>query len=236
MAESKAVVLVSGGIDSSVCLAIAAQEFDVIHPVHVNYGQQTAELEKQMAFNQCEHVARETGTSILETPVVNYTDVFTYFQGGVASDREDFTTEDGELVTDDGRSTGYVPMRNLHLIATASGIADVEDGDAVFHGAQGGDEDAYPDCRPEFMAAAGEAVNKSLADHRSLDLRTPLTDLSKREVVEWGDNLPISWEYTYSCYKEVDPEDPEPCGKCPACEERIEAFDEAGVEDPYMSR
>lgn len=231
----KAVVLVSGGIDSSICLAIAAEDHDVIHPVHINYGQQTSKLEAQMAFDQCKHVEAEVDVEFAEGSLVDYRHVFKHFDQGVASDRDSFTTEDGELVEEDGRSTGYVPMRNMHLITTASAIADVNNADYVYHGAQGGDEDAYPDCRPQFMNAAQVALNASLADGDEMILRTPLIDYSKTDVIRKGDDLPINWEYTYSCYSEVeDLEDPEPCGECPACEERIEAFRKAGVEDPYM--
>lgn len=233
----KAVVLVSGGIDSSVCLAKAAQRHNEIYPLHINYGQQTAELERRMAYNQCEHVATKTGTRIQRTPVVDYHLVFRHFAEGVASDRDSFTTEDGSLTEEDGRSTGYVPMRNLHLISTAAAIADVEDASYVYHGAQGGDEDAYPDCRPSFMNAAQLAVNQSMADDERVLLRAPLIYSSKVDVIKKGETLPISWEYTYSCYEAVeDFENPEPCGECPACEERIHAFKEAGVEDPHMPK
>lgn len=231
----KAVVLVSGGIDSATCLALAADEFDVVQPVHVDYGQQTADLEYRMAMAQCTHINVEYDAKILAQKVVEYEDVFSHFAGGVASDRDSFTTDDGEMVEEDGRSTGYVPMRNLHLISTASAIADVEDADAVFHGAQGGDEEAYPDCRPGFMVAAEEAVNRSLADDDSIDLLTPLIDKSKASVIELGERLDVDWRATYSCYERVEKvQNPEPCGECPACEERKEAFEEAGIEDPHM--
>lgn len=232
---SKAIVLLSGGIDSATCMGMACQNHETVVPIHINYGQQTAELERQMAYNQCVNMAKQyPNTVIPRTRVIDYRDVMGHFSGGVASDRDSFETDDGELVEDDGRSTGYQPMRNLHLIATAAGIADIRDADALYHGAQGGDEADYPDCRPEFMHYAEMAVNKSLADGEEIDVKAPLIHLSKEEVIQAGDRVGVDFSATYSCYSSVDSiSNPNPCGNCPACEERSEAFREAGVEDPY---
>jgi 7-cyano-7-deazaguanine synthase len=230
-----AIVLLSGGIDSATCLAIAAQEFERVVPVHYDYGQQTADLEHRMAIEQRDHIADiYEDTEVEDVRVVEYAPVFTHFAQGVAGDRDSFVTESGELEEDDGRSTGYVPMRNLHLIGTGAAIADVESADAVFHGAQGGDEESYPDCRPEFMDAIAGAVNKSLADDDHVDVRVPLLHFSKEDVILAGTAHRVDWHYTYSCYEEVDDiRSPEPCGECPACVEREEAFEAAGVEDPH---
>lgn len=230
-----AIVLLSGGIDSATCLAIAAYEFDRVVPVHYNYGQQTASLEHNMAANQRAHIASVyEDTEIEDVRVVDYSNVFRHFAQGVAGDRDSFVTESGELEEDDGRSTGYVPMRNLHLIGTGAAIADVESADAVFHGAQGGDEESYPDCRPEFMDAIAGAVNKSLADDDYVDVRVPLLHFSKEEVIQAGTAHGVEWRFTYSCYEEVDNiRSPEPCGECPACVEREEAFEAAGLTDPH---
>lgn len=231
-----AVTLLSGGIDSATCMAIACRDHDRVIPVHYQYGQQTATLEHHMADNQANHLAaRYSDTEVLPLQIVDYETVFDHFAGGVASDRDSFVTEDGDLEGDDGRSTGYVPMRNLHLLATGAAIADVRDGDALYHGAQLGDAEAYPDCRPQFMNAAGDAINYSLADGDSLSIVNPLLDLSKVEVIQTGADLGVDFSWTYSCYEsEDDLVDPTPCGECPACVERIEAFKEAGVEDPHM--
>lgn len=231
---SEAVVLLSGGIDSAVCLALAAAEYETVTPVHISYGQQTESLEDWQALRQRNHIEEQyPGTNMNPMIGVDYSDVFQWFAAGVASDRDSFVTEDGELEEDDGRSTGYVPMRNLHFIATAAGIADVHDADAVYIGVQGGDEESYPDCRMEFIDKAAGAVTNSLADDKHIDIRVPLIWLSKEEVIAAGEDYNVAWEYTYSCYEEVrDPENPEPCGECPACIERIEAFEAAEVNDP----
>jgi len=229
---TKAIVLLSGGIDSATCLGLALEHYDEVQPIHYNYGQQTAEFEEQQAYNLAEYF-RDQGEKVHPVTTINYTSVFEAFGRGVASDRDSFVTEDGDLEEDDGRSTGYVPMRNLHLLATGAGVADVSDGDAIYHGMQQGDEAAYPDCRPDFAAAAEAAINQSLADDDHIDVRTPLLSFSKVEVIQRGENLGVPWEYTYSCYEAIEDDEPEPCGQCPACIERGEAFHVARVDDPF---
>lgn len=226
----KAVVLLSGGIDSATCLTIAAKNHDEVIPVHFNYGQQTAELERQMTYNQCVAVAKEyDNTTIRKTPVLDYKGVFSHFAEGVAEDGKTF----GHMNEEDGRSSGYVPMRNLHFIASGAAVADVEDASSVYHGAQMGDEADYPDCRPEFMDATNQAINASLPDGQGLSLRTPLIDLTKTEVLLRAEENGVAFEYTYSCYEVTDADNPDPCGDCPACVERAEAFERAGLDDPF---
>lgn len=232
---TKAVVLASGGMDSATCLAMACVHFDEVIPVHYDYGQQTADIERQRAELQVNHLSNIYENTVITQPeVVDYEPVFSHFARGTASDRESFTTEDGELEEEDGRSTGYVPMRNLHLIATGAAFADVHDADAVYHGAQGGDEESYPDCRASFMMAAEDAIDRSLADDDSISLMTPLINKTKEQVITTGSQLGVAWEYTYSCYAATDFDDPDPCGECPACVERMEAFDGLHIDDPVM--
>jgi 7-cyano-7-deazaguanine synthase len=232
--SSKAVVLASGGMDSATCFAIACEAHDEVVPVHVDYGQQTNDLERRQAERLTEHYQQNTEAEVDDLTVVDYSPVFQHFAGGVASDRDSFVTDDGDLEEEDGRSTGYVPMRNMHLIATGAGFADVGGADALYTGVQGGDLDSYPDCRPDFVASIQAAVHNSLADDRFISVETPLLYLTKTEVLQRGEELEVPWEYTYSCYEEVqDVDDPDPCGQCPACEERTEAFNEAGLQDPF---
>lgn len=230
--EGRAVVLLSGGIDSSTCFMQALQDHEEVQPVFVEYGQQTQELEKKQARSLISFAAGAAGgvTDIEQLKVVDYTDVFGHFAEGVAEEGKNFD----HLNENDGRSSGYVPMRNLHLIATAAAIADVQDAGYVYHGAQMGDAEDYPDCRPEFMAAAEKAISNALPEQQELHLKTPLIDLTKEEVIQKGEDLRVPWELTYSCYKDTDVDNPEPCGECPACLERAEAFESAGVPDPYM--
>lgn len=226
-----AVVLMSGGIDSATCMALACNGYDEIHPIHFDYGQQTAGLELSMAQQQRDHLAEEyPGTTVNELHVIHYGNVFKHFAEGVAESEKDF----GQMIESDGRSSGYVPMRNLHFIATAAGIADTLDAGAIFIGAQGGDEADYPDCRPDFMAKAAGAIGKSIPEGQTINLSTPLINKSKSNVIRTGDAYGVAFEYTYSCYSSVeDVESPQPCGNCPACIERVEAFAVANIDDPY---
>jgi 7-cyano-7-deazaguanine synthase len=230
---SKAIVLLSGGIDSATCLSLALDHYDEVVPVHYQYGQQTAEFEHIQATYMARYFRNE-GENVAPLVKIDYEPVFGKFAQGVASDRDTFVSEGGSLEEEDGRSTGYVPMRNLHLIATAAAIGDVQDADAIYHGMQMGDEQSYPDCRPNFRNAAQDAINASLADGEEIELRTPLINLEKTEVIQLGEDRGVPWQYTYSCYEAINtPSEPEPCGSCPACVERGEAFWEAGVDDPF---
>jgi 7-cyano-7-deazaguanine synthase len=225
-----AVVLTSGGIDSATCFALAAQVSDRVIPVHIRYGQQTADLELSMAKKQRSFYSGRFDCIIEDVQIVNYSSVFGHFAGGVAESGKDFD----HLEEDDGRSSGYVPMRNLHLIATGAAFADTRDAEYVYHGAQAGDQADYPDCRETFMEAAENAISRSVPDEQRLELRTPLLKKDKPKVLMLASEIGVPLQYTYSCYTEVDDlDDPEPCGECPACLERAEAFDEAGLKDPH---
>lgn len=233
MSKNKAVVLVSGGIDSATCFAIACDKFDSVKPIHYDYGQQTADFEQKQAKNIVNEFQQRHGADVENLTVVNYEPVFSHFAGGVASEKDSFVTEDGEMEQDDGRSTGYQPMRNIHLLSTGAAFADVNNADAVFHGMQAGDEADYPDCRPKFRDSVEEAINNSLADDDVVDIRAPLLNLEKEEVIRLGEEYNVPWKYTYSCYTAIQSDNPRPCGNCPACIERAEGFYKAGVSDPF---
>lgn len=229
----KSVVLLSGGMDSAVCLGIAAKRNDEVIPVHFNYGQQTATYEAQMARRQMRNIRDKFPDRYIHPiTVIGYQPVFSVFADGVADPEKEF----GHLTEEDGRSSGYVPMRNLHFIATGAAVADTRNAAAVYHGAQGGDHADYPDCRPDFMDRAEGAINQSIPEGQEIALRTPLLHSSKPEVIHMGEELGIDWSATYSCYTAIDdPRNPTPCGDCPACIERAEAFEAAEVEDPYST-
>lgn len=222
------VVLLSGGIDSATCLALADIQCDVVIPVHMNYGQQTELLEEKRASKLAEYFDVEP------MKYVDYRSVVHHFSEGVASTRDSFTNEDGSMEEDDGRSTGYTPMRNLHFLSTAAGIADVNNGDVIYLGAHGGEDSGYPDCRQPFILSAMKAISESMPGDENIKIEAPLLKMEKNQVIEFGEELGVPWEYTYSCYSETDFENPVACGECPACEERLEAFEKAEVEDPVQ--
>ena len=224
MTHTNAIVLLSGGIDSATCLAIACDGHDTVGAVHIDYRQQTNDVEADRARRLADHYG-------VELTEIDYGPLLASLDRGTAGSRESFAGE----TESDGRSTGYVPMRNLHLLATAGAHADVVGATALYIGVQGGDDESYPDCREPFVRATQRALSASMADDESMDVVTPLIDRSKPDVIRLAADLGVPLEYTYSCYRATDPDDPTPCGVCPACVERIDAFDAAGIDDPILS-
>lgn len=218
---TKAFVLLSGGIDSAVCLKKAINIYGDVDAIHFDYGQQTGNIEQRNAEKQ-------TVAEGVPLHVTNYRQVFKQFAEGTIKDKE----YESSHTTEEGHSVGYVPQRNLHLLVSAAAIAEhnSETGQEIvlYHGAQNNDEANYPDCRPEFIDAAQKAVNRSTDQHR-IRIKTPLIDLSNAEVIEMGEELGVDWSLTFSCYNDTEGE---PCGECPACLEREEAFDSVNVNDP----
>ena len=216
-----AFILLSGGVDSAVCLQQALADHDAIEAIHIDYGQQTEGIERANAEAQ----ADEHGIPL---HTCDYRRVFAAFAEGTIEDK----AYDRSRTTDERHSVGYVPQRNLHLLTTAAAVAEhnTESGVPItlYHGAQRNDEADYPDCRPTFIEAAEDAVDRS-TDQHAIRIRTPLIDRSKVEVLRLGEELGVDWELTFSCYNDVNGH---PCGECPACIEREEAFAEAGITDP----
>lgn len=219
--STKAFVLLSGGIDSAVCLQKALANHEDVEAIHFNYGQQTEEIERSNAEKQAEKAG-------IPLHISDYRTVFKNFAEGTIEDK-DYDSEDMEQ---DGHSVGYVPQRNLHLLVTAAATAEHHSKTGrdivLYHGAQQNDEEDYPDCRPVFMDAAEKAIDRS-TDQHDIRVETPIIDFSKEEVLRLGEELGVDWKLTFSCYNDVDGN---PCAECPACIERKEAFREAGISDP----
>lgn len=230
-----AITLQSGGMDSAVCLGFACSSYSEIIPLFIDYGQQIKDLELHMAQKQVEHMREQYPlVTLKDVRVIDYRPIVNHFSEGIASEVESFETEDGEMVDGDGTSTAYVPMRNLHFLSTAAGVASTEDADAIYLGVQGGDEDAFPDCRPDFIDFARRSINASMPDGEALALRTPILHASKEAVIQYGDKYGVDWKSTWSCYQnENDIENPKPCNECPSCKERTEAFNRADAQDPH---
>lgn len=218
---TRAFVLLSGGIDSAVCLQEALSRHERVAAVHFEYGQQTGAIERRNAEQQASRVG-------IDLHVCDYRAVFERFAEGTVEDKG----YDRDHVEEDGHSVGYIPQRNLHFLTTAAAIAEhhTSTGEDIvlYYGAQSNDEDSYPDCRPEFISAAQLAVNRSTDQHQ-FSVEAPLLDFSKVEIVHRGEELGVDWALTFSCYND---DEGSPCGECPACLERSEAFEAAGIIDP----
>jgi len=217
---TKAVVLLSGGMDSATCLAIARAEGFACYALSFDYGQRhTAELGAAVA------VARAVGVSAHQLLRM---DLGTIGGSALTDDRIDVP----ETASDDIPIT-YVPARNTVFLSFALGWAEVLDADRIYVGVNAVDYSGYPDCRPEYIDAFQRVAD--LATRRSVEgnpirIETPLIDLSKSDIVRRGKELGLDYGLTVSCYQ-AD-EDGRACGVCDACRLRRAGFDEAGVPDP----
>ena len=217
---NSAVVLVSGGLDSATCLAIArAQGYDC-YALSFNYGQRSSsEL----------HAAKKVAGSIgvIEHKIIklNIGEL-----GGSA-------LTDGEIEVPEAESEGipvtYVPARNTVFLSYALAWAEVIGANSIFIGVNALDYSGYPDCRPEYIAAFQNLMDlatKTSIEGKNIKLETPLINLSKAEIIKSGQSLSIDFGETVSCYQAV--EDGSACGKCDSCRFRMKGFYDAGVEDP----
>ncbi len=217
---TKAVVLLSGGMDSATCLAIARAEGFACYALSFDYGQRhTAELGAAVA------VARAVGVSAHQLLRM---DLGTIGGSALTDDRIDVP----ETASDDIPIT-YVPARNTVFLSFALGWAEVLDADRIYVGVNAVDYSGYPDCRPEYIDAFQRVAD--LATRRSVEgnpirIETPLIDLSKSDIIRRGTELGIDYGMTVSCYQADG--DGRACGVCDACRLRRAGFAEAGVPDP----
>lgn len=224
MQKRAAVVLLSGGLDSTTTLAVAAREAYTVHALTFRYGQRHAhEVEAARRIAAHYQVARH-----------EIVDVDLRAFGGSA------LTDDIPVPKD--RSIGheipvtYVPARNTIFLSFALAFAEVVGASDIFIGVNHMDSSGYPDCRPEYIAAferlANLATKAGVSGHASIRIRTPLIDLTKREIISLGLSLGVDYSMTTSCY------DPgpggAPCGHCDACQLRLRGFAEVGIADPAL--
>jgi 7-cyano-7-deazaguanine synthase len=217
----KAVVLYSGGLDSTTCMAIARAEGFAPYALSFSYGQRhTVELDK----------AREYAPQIgAEQHMV--IDVDLRQMGGSALTADIEVPKDG--ASEDAIPVTYVPARNTIFLSFALGWAEVLGASDIYIGVNALDYSGYPDCRPEFIAAYQQMANlatKAGVEGQPYNIHAPLIDLSKAQIIEKGLALGVDYGLTHSCY------DPTPqglaCGHCDSCLLRLKGFADAGVEDP----
>lgn len=215
-----AVVLVSGGLDSATCLALANSQRYRCYALSFNYGQRSSsELEAAHRVVQA--------TDVVEHRVINL----------------DIGALGGSALTDtsiavpeqlgDGIPVTYVPARNTIFLSYALAWAEVLEARAIFIGVNAVDYSGYPDCRPEYIAAFQRVINlatRTGVEGREIALQTPLIDLSKAEIIKTGEHLGVDYSLTVSCYQ-ADPEG-RACGVCDSCRLRKQGFTDAGLPDP----
>lgn len=215
--KSRAVVLLSGGMDSSVCAALAVRDYEAA-AVHVSYGQRTQERERQSFLAICQRLK-------IHDRLMVHNEAFRAIGGSALTD-ESIAVPDAEDIGRDIPVT-YVPFRNAHFLAVAVSWAEVLGAEKVYIGAVEADSSGYPDCRPAYYKAFNDVVKTGTRDGR-IEILTPLIAMRKAEIVRLGLELGAPFDLTWSCYSRED----EACGVCDSCVLRLRAFDAAGARDP----
>ncbi|MGB9071338.1 MAG: 7-cyano-7-deazaguanine synthase QueC [Terriglobales bacterium] len=215
--RTRAVVLLSGGMDSCVCAALAARDHDAA-AVHVSYGQRTEGRERRAFEAICDRVGIRSRLIVRNEAL--------HAIGGSA-------LTDAGIAVPESRAVGagvpvtYVPFRNAHFLAVAVSWAEVLGAEKVFIGAVEPDSSGYPDCRPAYYRAFNQVV-KTGTKEGTIQIVTPLIAMRKREIVTLGLELGAPFDLTWSCYQRED----RACGVCDSCVLRLRAFREADAEDP----
>src|SRR5258706_10625171 len=215
--RSRAVVLLSGGMDSCVCAALAVRDYDAA-AVHVSYGQRTEERERRAFESICERLGIRARLAVRN-------DALRAIGGSALTDANIEVPESHAIGS--GVPVTYVPFRNAHFLAVAVSWAEVLGAEKVYIGAVEPDSSGYPDCRPAYYRAFNEVV-KAGTKEGGIEIVTPLIAMRKVEIVRLGLELGAPFDLTWSCYQRED----RACGVCDSCVLRLRAFREAGTEDP----
>jgi len=219
--KKRAVVLLSGGMDSCVCAALAARDY-VAAALHVSYGQRTEDRERQSFVAICQRLN-------IQDKLLVRNDALRAIGGSALTD-ENIPVPAGDPV---GHAIAhdipvtYVPFRNAHFLAVAVSWAEVLGAERVYIGAVEQDSSGYPDCRPAYYEAFNQVV-KMGTKAGTIEIATPLVRLRKAEIVRLGLELAAPFDLTWSCYSRQD----KACGVCDSCVLRLRAFAAAGARDP----
>ena len=218
MEKELAIVLVSGGMDSCVTAAIAAEKYSPAF-LHLNYGQKTEERELKAFYDIAEYY------KVKKKLIVNIDYLKTIGGSSLTDDKIKITEADL-----DGKTipTSYVPFRNTHIIAIAVSWGEVIGAKKIFIGAVEEDSSGYPDCRKEYYDAYNKLIEVGTKPETKIEITTPLINLKKSEIIKKGVELKAPLKLSWSCYKNSE----RACGICDSCALRLRGFKEAGIKDP----
>jgi 7-cyano-7-deazaguanine synthase len=222
----RAVVLLSGGLDSYTAAAIAAAEGYELYALSVRYGQ----------IHAREIIAARAVAAALKVQRHIELEVDLSVFGGSALVGEGSIPKDRPLEDQSNIPSTYVPARNTVFLSLALGWAEVVGAEAIVIGVNALDYSGYPDCRPEYLAAfenVAALATKAGVEGRPLRLLAPLVHASKAEIIQRGLALGLNYGLTHSCYDPLA--DGRPCGRCDSCRLRAKGFEQAGVQDPLLT-
>lgn len=219
----KAIVLISGGMDSLVSTAIAKRDGYSLAALHLNYGQRTERKELDCFERITAHY------SIAEKLVVDVTHLSRI--GGSSLTDKTIEVSKADIHSKE-IPTSYVPFRNANILSIAVSWAEVIGAQRIFIGAVEEDSSGYPDCRKEFYAAFNQMIKLGTKPTSDIQIITPVIDMKKSAIVKLGLEMNAPFELSWSCYRENDVA----CGECDSCALRLRAFQEVGIEDPIPYR
>jgi len=214
----KAVVILSGGMDSATATFIAKKEGYGIIPLHFNYGQRTQRKELD-SFNKICNYLDIKNRYVIDIP---------FFKQIGASALVDENIEVPIEGIKPGIPVTYVPFRNGIFLSIAAAVAEKEGAEALFIGVVEEDSSGYPDCKEEFIKNMQKAINSGTKPDTDIEIKTPLIHLKKEDIVKKAIEVGVPLEFTWSCYKEEN----EACGVCDSCRLRLKGFEKAGIKDP----
>ena len=221
----KAVILLSGGLDSATCLAIAKNDGYELHSLSFKYGQR-----HEFEIGTAKKLAKSIGVENHIVMNINLRE----FGGSALTDNIEVPKNRDKSDISCEIPITYVPARNTIFLSFALAFAETIESNDIFIGVNALDYSGYPDCRPEYIEAfqnmATLATKRSVESGDSINIHTPLIHLTKAEIIKKGRGLGVDYSNTHSCY---DPfESGDPCGECDACKLRLKGFHDNGLIDP----
>ena len=226
-ARPRAVLCLSGGMDSCVCAALAARDYDVF-AVHFSYGQRTEARE----LHSAQEVVQILGVKELLHLKI---DLFRRIGGSALTDPNIAVPENELNVLGPHGSAipvTYVPFRNAHFLSVAVSWAEAIGAVAIYIGAVAEDSSGYPDCRPDYYKVFQELIRVGTRPETEIEIVTPVIRLKKSEIIRKGSELGAPLHLTWSCYQNEE----EACGVCDSCLLRLRAFSDTGIADPIPYR
>ena len=218
----KAIILLSGGMDSCVTAAIANHNGYELYFLHINYGQRTEKRELK-AFNDIANFYNVKKNRLV-VDISHLSQI-----GGSCLTDSSITVPDANLNINKV-PISYVPFRNANILSIATSWAELLSANSIFIGAVEEDSSGYPDCRKSFYNAFEKVIEEGTKPETEIKIITPLISLSKKEIILKGNILNAPIDLSWSCYQN----DKKPCQKCDSCALRKRGFDKAGLKDPIL--